>query len=130
MQQRELFKDINKTYQNVFKETFQAYNSKSGSIKFDVNFEPTLPPTTKGCLPVYNIDNLCLLQEKFDELELLGVLAHPEYLGVTVVHTCPSFLVKKTKGGHYLVTSFVELNKFIKPLPFRLTKWKYIIVSI
>ena len=41
MQQRELFKDINKTYQNVFKENFQAYNSKSGNIKFDVNFEPT-----------------------------------------------------------------------------------------
>ena len=54
-------------------------------------------------------------------------------------HTSPSFLVKKTKGGHRLVTSFVELNKFIKPLPNRLTlpnevlrrtaKWKYIIVS-
>ena len=54
-------------------------------------------------------------------------------------HTSPSFLVKKSKGGHRLVTSFVELNKFIKPLPNRLTlsnevlrrtaKWKYIIVS-
>ena len=68
-QQRELFKDINKTYQNVFKENFQLYNGKLGNIKFDVNFEPTLLPPTKGRLPVYNSDNLHLLQEKFDELE-------------------------------------------------------------
>ena len=72
-------------------------------------------------MPVYNSDNLRLLQEKFDELESLGVLARPEDLGVTVVHTSPSFLVKKPKGRHLLVTSFVELNKFIKPLPTRLT---------
>ena len=56
-----------------------------------------------------------------------------------MVHTSPSFLVKKSKGGHHLVTSFVELNKFIKPLSTRLTppdealritaNWNYIIVS-
>ena len=44
-----------------------------------------------------------------------------------------------SKGGDRLVTSFVELNEFIKPLPSRLTptdeafrkttKWKNIIVS-
>ena len=44
------------------KRIFQAYNSKSGNIKFDVNFELTLPPPTKGRLPVYNSDNLRLLQ--------------------------------------------------------------------
>ena len=56
-----------------------------------------------------------------------------------MVHTSPSFLVKKPKAGHRLVISFVELNKFTKPSPTRLThpnealrvtaKWKYIIVS-
>ena len=68
-------------------------------------------------MPVYNSDNLRLLQEKFDELESLGVLARPEDLGVTVVQISTSFLIKKPKGGHRLVTSFVEPNKFIKPLP-------------
>ena len=72
-------------------------------------------------MPVYNSDNLRFLQEKFDELESLGVLDRPQNLGVTLVHTSPSFLVKKSKGGHCLVTTFVELNKFIKPLPTRLT---------
>ena len=72
-------------------------------------------------MPVYNSDNLRLLQEKFDELESLGVLDRPEDLEVPVVHTSPSFLVKKSKGGHRLVTTFVELNKFIKLLPARLT---------
>ena len=74
-QQREQFKDTNKTYQNVFKENFQAYNRKSDNNKFDVNFEPTVPPLTTGRLTVYNSDNLRLLQEKFDELESLRVLA-------------------------------------------------------
>ena len=72
-------------------------------------------------MPVYNSDNLRLLQEKFDELEPLGVLAKPEDLGVTVVHTSLSFLVKKPNGEHRPVTSFNELNRFIKPLPTRLT---------
>ena len=68
-QQREQLKDINKTYQNVSKENFQAYNSKSVNIKVDANFEPTLPPPTKERLPVYNSGSLRFLQEKFDELE-------------------------------------------------------------
>ena len=99
LQQREQFKDINKTYQNVFKENFQEYNSRSGNIKFDVNFEPALPPLTKRRLPVYDSDNL----------RLLGVLAKPEDLGVTVVHTSLFFLVKKPKGGHRPVTSLLNL---------------------
>ena len=75
----------------------------------------------------------------FDELESLGVLARPEDIGVTVRHTSPSFLVKKPSGGHRLVTSFVELNKYIIPLPTKLpttdevlravAKWKHIIVT-
>lgn len=43
------------------------------NITFNVNFESTLPPPTKGRLFANNSDNLPLLQEKFDELESLGV---------------------------------------------------------
>ena len=80
-----------------------------------------------------------ILQEKFDELEHLGIIARPEDLGITVLHSSPSFLVKKKKDGHRLVTSFVELSKYIRPLPTKmpttdevsrsLSKWKYIITS-
>ena len=41
----------------------------------------------------------------------------------------PSFLIKKKQDGSYcLVTSFVELNKFIHSLPTRLTTTKDIMV--
>ena len=84
-----------------------------------------LNPTTKGRL----------LQKQFVEIELLGVLSQPEDLGVTVIHTSASFLVKKPKGDHRLLTSFVETNKYTKPSLPNLTfpgkvllitaKWKY-----
>ena len=43
------------------------------NITFNVNFESTLSTPTKGRLFANNSDNLPLLQEKFDELESLGV---------------------------------------------------------
>ena len=58
-------------------------------------------------------------------------------MNVTVVHTSPSSLVKKVYGSYRLVTNFVELNKYIRPLPAKLStttyditalgKWTYII---
>ena len=43
---------------------------------------------------------------------------------ITVVHNSPSFLVEKPKRSHRFVTSFVELDKFIKPLPTKLSQMK------
>ena len=66
-------------------------------------------------------------------------MSRPEDVNVNVIHTSPSFLVKKANNDHRLVTSFVELNKFIHPLPSKMSttrdvirdlgKWKYIIKS-
>ena len=80
---------------------------------------------------------IILLQEKFDELIAKGVLKQPEKVGVKVVHTSPSFLVKNPDESHRFVTSFTELNKYVQTLPTKMisskeifaaiSKWKYVI---
>ena len=78
------------------------------------------------------------MQEKFDKAVADGVLKRAEEVGVKVVHTSPSFLVRNpSDGSHRLVTSFTELNKYIHTLPTKMStskevfttisKWKYII---
>ncbi len=55
---------------------------------------PTLPPQRKGRIPQYARDRLVELQEKFDQLENIGVFKRPEDLGVVAEYVNPSFLVK------------------------------------
>ena len=124
-------------YASVFTPHFGTYNGKSGGIFADVIVGKISPAPKKGKLPVYNSKNSKVLQDKFDELVELGVLSRLEDVDVTVVHTSPSFLVKKSNGSHRPVKSFVELNKYICPLPSKigtttdvitaLGRWKYII---
>ena len=78
------------------------------------------------------------LQSKCDELEKQGILRRPEDINMTVEYLSPSFLVKKSNGGHRLVTAFSDVGKYSKPQPslmpnvdaiFRqVAQWKYIIV--
>ena len=42
----------------------------------------TQPPQRKGRMPQYALNRLVELQEKFDELEQLGVFRRPEDAGV------------------------------------------------
>ena len=79
------------------------------------------------------------LQSKFDELENAGVFAKPEQVNVSVEYLNLSFLVKKTNGGHRLVTSFGEVGRTSKPQPSLMpqvdnvlrdiAKWKFIIIT-
>ena len=79
------------------------------------------------------------MQDKFDELERLGVFVRPESVGIQVEHVSPSFLVRKKAGGHRLVTSFVALSPYCKVLPTTMptvesilrmiASWRYIIVT-
>ncbi len=78
---------------------------------------PVQPPQRKGRLPQYGKDRLGELQDKFDELESLGVFKRPEDIGVTVEYLNPSFLVKKSNGGSRLVTAFTEVAQYAKPQP-------------
>ena len=131
------FKELHSKYNSVFNPCFGTYNDKSGKIRATVMLGNTKPTPKKGKVPSYCSNKAAILQQKFDELEDLGVLVRPENIGIEVTHTSPSFLVKKADGSHRLVTSFVELNKFICPLPSRisttsdvmtaLARWKFII---
>ena len=114
-----------------------VYNNKSGKVEASVHIGRVAPTPKKGKIPSYNSKKSQLLQEKFGERVELGVLTRPETDNVRVIHSSPSFLVNKSDDTFRLVTSFVELNKFIYPLPSKLSttadvltllgRWKYII---
>ena len=79
------------------------------------------------------------MQQKFDELEELGVFKGPEDVGISIEYLNPSFLVKKANRGSRLVTAFGEVGRYSKPQPsftadvdssLRLIgQWKHIITS-
>ena len=136
---RQQFLDAHSQFDTVFNPSIPKYNGASGNIQAVVNIGPTLPPQRKGRLPHYNRQDLLTLQDKFDELEALGVFAKPEQVNCTVEYLNLSFLVKKPNGGSRLVTSFGEVAKYSKPQPSLMPNvdsvlrdiahWKYIIVT-
>ena len=69
----------------------------------------SLPPQRKGRIPIYNKDCMETLQLKFDELLKEGVLCRAEDIDVAIEYVHTSFLIKKSSGGHRLVTSFGEV---------------------
>ena len=79
--------------------------------------EPVQPPQRKGRLPQYARNQLVELQNKFDELETMGVFVRPEDVPVNVEYLNPSFLIKKRSGGHRLVTAFTNVGSYSKPQP-------------
>ena len=133
------FEKLHAKYNTVFDSHLPGYNGAFGPNEAVVNMGPTLPPQRKGRLPLYKKDDLDTLQSKFDELESLGVLATPEEAGVHVEYLNPSFLVKKSRGGHRLVTSFGDVGRYAKPQPalmsnmentlYEIGQWKYIICT-
>ncbi|KAJ8349609.1 hypothetical protein SKAU_G00247390 [Synaphobranchus kaupii] len=60
-------------YDSVFDPAFTGYNGAVGPFETKVNMGPVEPPQRKGRLPQYGRDRLTELQQKFDELESLGV---------------------------------------------------------
>ena len=100
---------------------------------------PVGPPQWKGRLPHYARGKLVELQEKFDQLEELGVFKRPENVGISVEYLNPSFLVKKPSGGFRLVTAFAGVGRYSKPQPSLLpdvdstlghiAQWRHIIVT-
>jgi len=94
-----------------------GYNGAAGPFKAKVNIGPIKPPQRKGRLPQYARGKLVELQDKFDQLEELGVFQRPEEIDITVEYLNPSFLVKKTNGGSRLVTAFADVGRYSKPQP-------------
>ena len=79
------------------------------------------------------------LQEKFDQLEELGVFKRLEDIGISIEYLNPSFLVKKPSGGHRLVTAFADVGRYSKPQPSvmpdvdstlrHIAQWKHLIAT-
>ena len=103
---------LTREYDNVCNPSFPGYNGAVGPFKATVNMGPVQPPQRKGRLPQCLKDRLHDLQNKFDELESLGVFKCPEGIGVTVEYLNPSFLVTKPSGGSKLVTAFAEVGQY------------------
>ena len=95
----------------------QGCNSAVGPFEAKVNMSPVEPPQRKSRLPQYARNKLVDLQNKFDELEKLGVCKRPEGINVVVKYLNPSFLVKKSNGGYRLVTAFADAGRYSKPQP-------------
>ena len=113
------FRCLNTKYDKVFDPEYTGYNDFSGTIRAKVNLMSGPPPPQKGRLPFYDQKNLVLLQQHADALEEKGVLVTPESVGVSPVHTSPSFLVNKPNGKKRFVTAFNSLAKYCRPPPSR-----------
>ena len=114
---KEKFHALHRKYNRVFDSSYEGYNHSYGKFEAVVNMGNVKPPQRKGKLPQYSRDKLSTVQEHFDKLEKLGVLAKPESIGVNVEYVNPSFLVKKSNDTFRLVTAFTEVGKYCKPQP-------------
>ena len=131
------FRSLLNEYDSVFDPKVKGYNGHVGPFESKVNMGPVEPPQRKGRLPQYARDKLVELQQKFDDLEEIGVYKRPEDVGISVEYLNPSFLVKKASGGYRLVTAFSDVGLYSKPQPslmpdvdsiLRLIAlWKYIV---
>ena len=84
-------------FDDVFDPHFKGYKGAVGPFEAVVNVDPVQPPQRKGRLLQYSKGQLQELQDKFDELETIGVFKKPEDLGITMEYLNESFLVKKKK---------------------------------
>ena len=115
------------------------YNGAAGSFEAKVNMGPVESLQRKGWLPQYAQNKLVELQEKFDQLEELGVFKRPEDVGISINYLNPSFLVKKQSGGYRLVTAFADVGQYRKPQPSvmpdvnstlcHIAQWKHLIAT-
>ena len=138
-EERNMFHEQLLKYDELFEPTIGRYNDKAGKVRARVNLGKVVPPTRKLQVPMYDKNNLDLLQDKFDDLEHQGVFARPEDVKVVVEHVSPSFLVKKPGGGYRLVTAFNCLGQYCKTLPVTMStvdsvlrmlgSWSYVITT-
>ena len=111
------FQELHEQKRTAFANEIGRYNDHSGKVRARVNIGSAKPPTRKVNIPNYCPKSMHELQDKFDQLEQEGVFARPEDVDVVVEHVSPSFLVKKSSGGHRLVTAFSSVGEYCKTLP-------------
>ena len=87
------FRALHEEHAEVFDpSTTPGYNNAAGPCEAVVNMGPVQPPQRKGRVLQYSRQKLHELQNKFDELQSLGVVSHPEETGITVQYINPAFL--------------------------------------
>ena len=79
------------------------------------------------------------LQNKFDELEKLGVFKRQKDINACVEYLNPPLLVKKSNGGYRLITAFADVGRYSKPRPSlipdvdttlgQIAQWRHIITT-
>ena len=72
------FRSLLNEYDSVFDPKVKGYNGHVGPFESKVNMGPVEPPQRKGRLPQYARGKLIELQQKFDDLEEMGVFKRPE----------------------------------------------------
>ena len=114
---RAKFTSLLDEYDHIFDPNIKGYNGAEGPFEAIVNMGPVEPSQRKGRLPQYARHQLLELQQKFDDLETLGVFKRPEDINIPVEYLNPSFLIKKPSGGYRLVTAFADVGRYSKPQP-------------
>ena len=136
---RAKFMSLLDEYDHIFNPNIKGYNGVEGPFEAKVNTGPVEPPQRKGRLLQYAHHQLLEVQQKFDELEALGVFKRPEDINIPVEYLSLSFLVKKPSRGYCLFTAFADVGCYSKPQPsltpdvdsmLRLiAQWKHIIAT-
>ena len=111
---RAKFTSLSDEYDHIFDPNIKGYNGAEGPFEARVDMGPVEPPQ-RNWLPQYARHQLLELQQKFDELETLGVFKRPEDINIPVEYLNPSFLIKKPSGGYRLVTAFADVGRYSKP---------------
>ena len=78
---RAKFQDMVTEFDEVFSPELPGFNGALGRFEATINMGPVQPPQRKGRVPQYSLDKLVELQQKFDDLEKLGVFCTPEKRG-------------------------------------------------
>ena len=141
--EKNLFKDINNKYSDVFMSKPGKYNGNLGNLDAKLvlgNIEPPSFPC-KRIIQSEKLDDI--KQQIMDQMEADGLLARPEDVGVQVTHVHESYLVPKMEDGqptgeYRLVTNLQSLSPYLKPtrLPLptideafrKIGRWKYITI--
>ena len=140
---RQLFKEINERYSEVFSSKPGKYNGVLGNLDAKLVLGNTEPPSfpCKRVLQSEKLDDI--KQGLMDQMEADGLLARPEDVGIQLTHVHESYLVPKMEDGqatgeYRLVTNLQSLSPYLKPtrLPLptideafrKIGRWKYILV--
>jgi hypothetical protein len=67
------FRSTLREFDDVFDPNFKGYKGAVGPFEAVVNMDTVQPPQRKGRLPQYSKRQLQELQNKFDELESIGI---------------------------------------------------------